>query len=505
MLRRRSASRGPAHTPTPDPQRPLLSPLLTQFSSPETRYTQSPGSIHEPRSRVTHREPTIEGMMSGGEGSVDERADEPRGRDEEERDKEELGRLASGVDAFGGTFSDSRKSAEFLRHANASLHSLLSRHSTLREHPSAESAAGPSAGSSGYPMGHIVAPGSASSSDFTDIDALKPSRNADDEYIARLRHLFTSPEEQARENERIMGNMHRWMDELVVMQEGIAALHMKLEGVQVDGHEEAGDKHAGVKDQTGSAEHGPDDKGTTPDGTQAREDAKEKREDQIMDEMIDQLHQLFDKLRDFHSSPQPTIAFSSSRTAASAINTAPGTPRASHEDDDKKRFGSSWLSRENSRDGHRVSSPLPMQQDIKHHGTPDAAAVRDTSIKSPRDADHPRQFLRPKQHHDYARGQPPPDTGHSPREIPSPQDPHDGKQTTSDRRTPSRPHPIVTKPHAHHPHAEHADLRRRVLQSQDRRRAESIESLVSHDDSKREGPAIERPGATRTWSTVLEG
>lgn len=124
-----------------------------------------------------------------------------------------------------------------------------------------------------------------------------------------------------------------------------------------------------------------------------------------------------------------------------------------------------------------------------------------TSVKRPMDPDHPRQFLRPKQHHDYARD-PQPRNGQGVRDGPS-RDVQDHKDIV-DRRTPSRPHPIVTKPITHH-HADHADLRRRVLQSQDRRRAESVESLVALDDARREGAVDGRPGATRTWSTVLEG
>lgn len=271
MLRRRSASRAPTHAPTQDPHRPLLAPLHTHFSSPETRYTRSPGSIDE---RVTtHREPTIEGMSDGEQSG---------GRDHVQRGRDELGKLASGMDAaVDSPFPDARRSAEFRRHANTSLHSLLSRHGTLLEHHPADSGP-PTASTSAYPTGHIVAPGSASSSDWTDLDALKPPRNADDEHLARGRQLFTSPEEQARENERIVGRMHRWMDELVVMQEGIAALHMKLEGVGMDGE--------GFEGKAGEAERGEDGKETTPsDGKQARDEAEEKREDHIMDEMIEQV------------------------------------------------------------------------------------------------------------------------------------------------------------------------------------------------------------------------
>lgn len=111
--------------------------------------------------------------------------------------------------------------------------------------------------------------------------------------------------------------------------------------------------------------------------------------------------------------------------------------------------------------------------------------VRGTSPKSPMDPDHPRQFLRPKQHHDYANDP----TPSSPRTQQSNPDPK-----------PSRPRPIVTKLTT--AHTDHADLRRRVLQSQDRKRVESLESLDGEEGGGR-GDVAGRPGATRTWSTVL--
>ena len=261
---------------TQDRDRPLLSPLHTHVSSPETPHTRSPGSIHE--LRVTHQEPTI-GAMSDAE----QEREEARGRDPVQWDQDELARLASGMDAVGRSFPDTRRSAEFLTHANTSLHSLLSRHGTLLEHhhhhhPAADSGP-PTASTSGFPpTGHIVAPGSASSSDLTDLDVLKPPRNADDEYLTRMKQLFTTPEERAWENERIVGRMHRWMDELVVMQEGIAALHIKLEGVAVDGE--------GLE---GTAREADGKETTRSDGKQAREEAEEKREDRIMDQMIEQV------------------------------------------------------------------------------------------------------------------------------------------------------------------------------------------------------------------------
>ena len=135
--------------------------------------------------------------------------------------------------------------------------------------------------------------------------------------------------------------------------------------------------------------------------------------------------------------------------------------------------------------------------------TAEAGAVRGTSLKSPMDPDHPRQFLRPKQHHDYARD-PQPSDEQGGRDSSSPRGVHARKDAV-DRRTPSRPHPIVTKAMTTPHHADHADLRRRVLQSQDRRHAENVESLVTPDGARNQGSLGSRPGATRTWSTVLEG
>jgi hypothetical protein len=190
---------------------------------------------------------------------IDEESGEDSG---DERDTHELGRLARGIDGVGKLLG--RKNSDFLAHANTSLHSLLSRHGTLLEHGGDS---GPPTGSSGFPTGHILAPASASSSDFADLEAFKPPRNGHDEYLSRQRQLFLSPAEQARQNDVIIGRMHGWMDELLGMQETIAGLHMELEGVEVD--EEAGfDKET---DELG------------------QEEAKEKREDEILDEMIDKV------------------------------------------------------------------------------------------------------------------------------------------------------------------------------------------------------------------------
>jgi hypothetical protein len=130
-------------------------------------------------------------------------------------------------------------------------------------------------------------------------------------------------------------------------------------------------------------------------------------------------------------------------------------------------------------EGDTIPSPLPTHRSPEQKPAV-VEPVRGASPKSPMDPDHPRQFLRPKQHHDYANDpapSPPPRTHH-----------------TSPDQKPSRPRPIVTKPTTNH--TDHADLRRRVLQSQDRKRVESLESLAGED-------AAGRPGATRTWSTVL--
>lgn len=262
MLRRRSASRE-AQPPNPDAQRPLLSPLFTHFSSPETRYTQSPGSIeHEARPRLKHRDHAADGVLMGEESEEEDRA----GGGPDEEGNHDLGRLARGIDGVGNLFNMQRRNSDFLKHANTSLHSLLSRHGTLLEHDAAGDS-GPPTGSSTYPTGHILAPASASSTtDLTDLETLKPPRNADDEYLVRSRRMFMDPAEQARVNERIIGGMRVWMDELLGMQEGIAELHMRLEGVEVD---EEGE--------------------TMDDGKGERGNDEEKREDKIMDEMIDKV------------------------------------------------------------------------------------------------------------------------------------------------------------------------------------------------------------------------
>lgn len=201
---------------------------------------------------------------------IDEESEVDSG--DEDRDTHDLGRLARGIDGVGKLF-DTRKNSDFLAHANTSLHSLLSRHGTLLEHPGAADS-GPPTGSSGYPTGHILAPASASSSDFTDLEAFKPPRNGHDDYLSRQRQLFMTPGEQARQNEEIIGRMRGWMDELLGMQEGIAGLHLELERVEVDQEEVRGDvKDDGMKETDG----------------QGAEEAKEKREEKIMDEMIDKV------------------------------------------------------------------------------------------------------------------------------------------------------------------------------------------------------------------------
>lgn len=227
---------------------------------------------------------------------MDEESDEDhRSRsDGSSQDRDELGRLARGIDGIGRAY-DTSKQSDFMKHANESLHSLISRRGTLLEHNAADS--GPPTSSGLYPQGHIFASNLNSATDYADIDILKPPRNAHDEYLAQQRRLFPSPEEQARRNDEAIRNMHNWMDELLDVQEGIATLHMKLEGVEG----EDGDGEFKLKDKldgrdvpgetkrddarTRDAEKANDGK----DESKPREEEERKREDAIMDEMIQEV------------------------------------------------------------------------------------------------------------------------------------------------------------------------------------------------------------------------
>lgn len=230
---------------------------------------------------------------------IDEGSDEDHGSrsDSGDIDRDELGRLAKGIDGIGKAY-DTRMHSDFMKHANESLHSLISRRETLLEHSAVDS--GPPTSSGQYPQGHIFESNSTSANDYTDIDVLKPPRNAHDEYLSQQRRLFPSPAEQARKNDEIIGNMHNWMDELLQMQEGIAELHMKLEGVEgEDGDDEFKLKDKlGTEDVLGKREQG---EARIKDGEKAagvekgkqQEEEEEKREDEIMNEMIQQVSGLF--------------------------------------------------------------------------------------------------------------------------------------------------------------------------------------------------------------------
>lgn len=287
----RKPSREPSQVPKSDSRRPLLSPLFTHFSSPETKFTHSPGSIDNisSRPRTKHLDRNTDGVP------IDEESDEDRGSksDSGDNDRDELGRLAKGIDGIGKAY-DTRMHSDFMKHANESLHSLISRRGTLLEHSALDS--GPPTSSGQYPQGHIFASNSNSANDYADIDVLKPPRNAHDEYLAQQRRLFPSPEEQARKNDELISTMHKWMDELLNVQEGIAELHMKLEGVEG----ENGDDEFKLKDKldakdvSGKREEeearGKDtEKAAELEERKQREEEEEEREDKIMDEMIQQV------------------------------------------------------------------------------------------------------------------------------------------------------------------------------------------------------------------------
>lgn len=290
----RKPSRDPSQVTKSDSRRPLLSPLFTHFSSPETKFTQSPGSIDNisSRPRTKHLDRNTDGVP------IDEGSDEDHGSrsDGGDNDRGELGRLAKGIDGIGKAY-DTRMHSDFMKHANESLHSLISRRGTLLEHSAVDS--GPPTSSGQHPQGHIFASNTTSANDYADIDVLKPPRNAHDEYLSQQRRLFPSPAEQARKNDEIIGNMHNWMDELLQMQEGIAELHMKLEGVEgEDGDDEFELKDKlGTEDVLGKREQ---EEARSKDGEKAagsekgkqQEEEEEKREDEIMNEMIQQVSDL---------------------------------------------------------------------------------------------------------------------------------------------------------------------------------------------------------------------
>jgi hypothetical protein len=227
---------------------------------------------------------------------MDEESDEDhRSRsDGSSQDRDELGRLARGIDGIGRAY-DTSKQSDFMKHANESLHSLISRRGTLLEHNAADS--GPPISSNLYPQGHIFASNLNSATDYADIDILKPPRNAHDEYLAQQRRLFPSPEEQARRNDEAIRNMHNWMDELLDVQEGIATLHMKLEGVEGedgDGEFKLKDKLDGrdVPEETKRDDARTRDAEKADDGkdeSKPQEEEERKREDAIMDEMIQEV------------------------------------------------------------------------------------------------------------------------------------------------------------------------------------------------------------------------
>lgn len=91
--------------------------------------------------------------------------------------------------------------------------------------------------------------------------------------------------------------MHNWMDELLDMQEGIAALHMKLEGAEgengdgefdlrhkLDAREVPGEeKQAESRSKTAQGASG------SKDADKQQEEVERKREDEIMDQMIQQV------------------------------------------------------------------------------------------------------------------------------------------------------------------------------------------------------------------------
>lgn len=299
MLRRRSASRDQSQLPKSDSKRPLLSPLFTQFSSPETRYTQSPGSMdfHSSQPR------THEGEESDyrPESSESTRRYEP---DEPSRDDQKLADLAKGIGGIEHHL-DAKKQSEFMQHANKSLHSLLSRHSTILEHGGTDS--GPPTSTDQYLSGHILAPRPGSSADdYTDLESLKPLPNAHDEYVAHQRSMFPDSKDQAKENAKIISKMHQWMDEISGLQEEIAGMHMQLEGVGTKTENDVGyelsekleDKDLVDDDKPEKGHDQGYGRGLGKENRNHGAEAKDKkREDGIMDDMIQKVSLSVDSLR----------------------------------------------------------------------------------------------------------------------------------------------------------------------------------------------------------------
>ncbi|KAJ9118738.1 hypothetical protein QFC22_003959 [Naganishia vaughanmartiniae] len=506
MLRRKSASRDKAQQSKSDSKRPLLSPLFTQFSSPETRYTQSPGSMDLHSSQTRAQE---DGRESGNRPESEDRERYRYELEERAQDDQQLADLARGIGGIEHHL-DAKKRSEFMQHANKSLHSLLSRHSTILEHGGTDSGP-PTALPNQYLPGHIIAPRPGSSTDdSTDLELLKPLPNAHDEYVAHQRNLFPNSRDQAKENTKTISKMHQWMDEIARLQEEIAGMHMQLEGVGTETQGDGQGYELSEKLEDGDlVDYGKPEPGRTLDeangkGNETRnrsaEEKDKKREDAIMEEMIQKLHNLSKKLQDFHATPHPTISFPSSRGSNSKANAVVDLPKTNAGNGGEKEQDDASL-------GASEDTEAGDQKSTKHTDlTTVTGKPRGTSTGFSADPEHPKQFLRPKQHRDFAQedARTPPQHG----KKAAAQAQETSHEATTDSNTASaagtQPRPAArSKP----PPTEPADLRRKVLQSYDRARWDSVDSyspITPLDGSGTLGD-VRRPSPVRGWSTVLEG
>lgn len=214
-----------------------------------------------------------------------------------------------------------------------------------------------------------------------------------------------------------------------------------------------------------------------------------------------QLHTLSKKLQDFHATPHPTISFHSSRGSDSQANAAPDLPKSHAVGGDQKEQNNTAF---DGRTDVKASSQEPARN-ANHLET-----VRGTSTGISADPTHPKEFLRPKQHHDFAQ-----ETAPSPlqnnKKVARDQerDQYQPNEAASSNRLAtaagmqnrptarSKP-PLSTEP---------ADLRRKVLQSYDRARWESVDSYspITPIDGGGASGSGGRPNPVRGWSTVLDG
>ncbi|KAJ9101228.1 hypothetical protein QFC21_003447 [Naganishia friedmannii] len=507
MLRKRSISRDQAQVSKSDSKRQLLSPLFTQFSSPETRYTQSPGSMDYHSSQPRMQDDGME-ARNRPKSEESERERDRYGPQEQGQDDQQLADLAKGLGGIEHHL-EAKKQSEFMQHANRSLHSLLSRHSTILEHGGTDS--GPPTSTNPYLPGHILAPRPGSSADdYTDLETLKPLPNAHDEYVAHQRNNFPNSKDQAKENTEIIAKMHHWMDGISELQEEIAGMHMQLEGVDTEtegDHEyELSEK---LEDKTllddGQTEQGRVQGNGSGNGNENRNrgaEAKDKkREDGIMDEMIQKLHNLSKKLQDFHATPHPTINFRSAREPDSRTNAVPDAPKPGGVDVGEKEQD------EIADDGRKDDEADDRQPSKNIHLKTVSENVRGTSTGISADPEHPKEFLRPRQHRDFARETaptPPQQSSKSARE-------HEGdQQRFHEAMDSSRVAALATQTRlatrSKPPTTEPADLRRKVLQSYDRARWGSVDAyspITPVDGGGATGDG-RRPNLVRGWSTVLE-